>query len=245
MLVNKAPHSNRAGKVVGRPTFIRQTGAMSKIPATGPNLASLFPDNVAYHYSTQMPANAKLLDTELQYTVRMAKKRLRDFTHGRYCARAALRQLGIPAANATIGVGAQREPVWPEGIIGSISHTDNIAVAVIARTSQLSSIGIDIESAQPLEEDLIKMIIRPDEMANSHPEEGKLIFSIKESIYKCIYPQLKLFVDFQDMEVIRSEQDSSFTAVPHNPAIDSKLVARLQGRYKIDNDYIISSAWIE
>ncbi len=244
MLADKALNSTRARKAVGRQDLIRQTGAMPKSTATSPNLAGLFPDNVAHHYSTEMPANAMLLDAELKYTLRMAEKRIRDFTHGRYCARAALRKLGATAGASAIGVGSQREPVWPEGLIGSISHTDNVAIAVVARTSELSAIGIDIESAQPLDVDLTKMILRPDESPCSNPEEAKLIFSIKESIYKCIFPMLGFFVDFQDMQVIRSEQEQGFTAVPHHSAIDPNLISRLQGRYRIDDDYIFSSAWI-
>ena len=118
-------------------------------------------------------------------------------------------------------------------------------MAVVARTSQISSIGVDIESAHPLEEELLRMISRPEEPARDNPTAAKLIFSIKESIYKCIFPELGFFGDFQDMQVILSGQGQSFTAVPHNPAIDAMLISRLQGRYTIDDQYIISSAWIE
>ena len=52
-----------------------------------------------------------------------SQKRLSDFATGRYCAMKALEQFGIQ--DAIIPIGEDRAPIWPEGIVGSISHCDS------------------------------------------------------------------------------------------------------------------------
>jgi len=204
-------------------------------------LERLFPGSVALHFSEQIPTNANLLAAEIEFTSRMVEKRRRDFTHGRFCAREALRALGQP--ESAIRVGKDREPLWPEGITGSISHSGAVAIATVARKSDLLAIGVDIESADPLEADILKMVCRPGESSINDRDRGKLLFSIKESIYKCIFPQVNFFVDFQEMQVVFHE-GNRFTAIPHKPEIDPALINRLCGRYLIANNRIFSSAWI-
>jgi len=206
-------------------------------------LAELFPPTVASCLSDSVPADATLLPQERDYTARMVEKRRNDFAHGRHCARRALKALGMTAAPIT--VGENREPIWPDGITGSISHTAGIAAAVAAHSSDLLAVGIDIELSAPLEPDIARMIRRPDETDWDGLQDSKILFSIKESIYKCIYPQLGFFVDFQEMKVVKSGSDCSYTAIPQNPKIDSGLLEHLRGRYSVDDDLIISSAWIE
>jgi 4'-phosphopantetheinyl transferase EntD len=206
-------------------------------------LTELLPATAASCLSVGVPADAVLLPEELDHTARMVAKRLADFRHGRHCARRALATLGLDATPIT--VGKNREPVWPNGVTGSISHTETIAAAVAAHTADLIALGIDIESSMPLEQDITNMIRRPDESDWKDPLDAKILFSVKEAIYKCIYPQLNLFIDFQDMKVLKSETPGSYTAIPQNTNIDTALLARLRGRYSSDDGLIISSAWIE
>jgi 4'-phosphopantetheinyl transferase EntD len=218
------------------------TGAMPNLTLT-PDLTDLLPTVAAYHASNQPPEQEVLLAEEIELTRNMVAKRRRDFSHGRQCAREALRLLGEPPT--AVLVGHNREPLWPKGITGSISHTGPTAIAAVAHKAELTSLGIDIEFAEPLDRDIIGMVQRDDETDWSTGSDMKILFSIKESIYKCIYPLLHIFVDFQDMQVIRSDDNASFTAIAHNSAIDQDLIAKLSGRYRLNNSFVISSAWID
>ena len=96
-------------------------------------LASLFPPEVAVYFSPALPANAILLAAESDCIGDMVEKRRLEFTHGRYCAHQAMQLLGMSVV--AIPKGTDRAPVWPDGIIGSISHSGDTAAAVITQSS--------------------------------------------------------------------------------------------------------------
>ncbi|MDX8349855.1 4'-phosphopantetheinyl transferase superfamily protein [Cognatiyoonia sp. IB215446] len=137
---------------------------------------------------------------ETPAVARAVEKRQRDFAAGRRAAREAMSALGVtPAA---IPQGNQREPVWPEGLIGSISHCATCCVATVAHTSQHRTIGIDIEPATPLDPDLIPMICTAEEQnwlpAQPDPNlAAKQIFSAKEAVYKAQFPLTREVIGFK------------------------------------------------
>ncbi|MEI8635195.1 hypothetical protein P4S72_30355 [Vibrio sp. PP-XX7] len=69
---------------------------------------------------------------------RAVLKRKCEFLAGRLCAKRAMAECGINA-ETTLGIGEHREPLWPEGVIGSISHCDTQAVAVVTCLPPISS----------------------------------------------------------------------------------------------------------
>jgi 4'-phosphopantetheinyl transferase EntD len=71
-------------------------------------------------------------------------RRRDDFVRGRLAARDALRGIGIEARS--IPIGAWRQPVWPSGVVGSISHSAGAGIAVAARTTEMRGIGVDVEA---------------------------------------------------------------------------------------------------
>src|ERR1700733_6978483 len=83
-----------------------------------------------------------LLPEEDVYVAGAARKRVREFTAGRNCARQALTGLGLKPCGIP---GAGRAPVFPLGISGSITHTDNYCAAAAVRIADVLSIGIDAE----------------------------------------------------------------------------------------------------
>jgi 4'-phosphopantetheinyl transferase EntD len=209
---------------------------------TAATLLSLFPAGIAAHYSTALPPHTELLPAEAAGTQDMIEKRRLEFTHGRHCAHQAMRKLGLPIE--AILKGADRAPIWPTSVCGSISHSGTTAAAVIAHRRQLAGIGLDIETAGPLAPEIAEMICRPDELKMHDGEHAKLLFSIKEAVYKCIYPNINCYVDFQEMEIFLQENDGSFSAQSHSPNFDASLVDGLQGRYCSNAEFVISSAWI-
>jgi 4'-phosphopantetheinyl transferase EntD len=206
-------------------------------------LANLFPDCVAVCFSSELPADAKLEPAEQSYTERMAAKRLLEFTHGRYCAHEAMRRLGIPVS--AISKGEDRAPVWPSRIVGSISHSDQVAVAALAHSHELDTLGLDIEGQEALKPEIISMICRADEQAALNDGHlAKLLFSIKEAVYKCIYPRVGCYVDFKEIEILLDKAGESYRVRSHSNKFDAGLTDRLEGRFLIKDKLIFSSAWI-
>lgn len=208
-------------------------------------LALLLPAGVTWAWS-EKPADQRLHPDEAHHTAMMSAARAAEFRQGRQCARNALRRLGL--TGAAIPVGFNRAPVWPAGIVGSISHADHIAVAVTARHEVAAGIGIDLETDGQLEAGVVSLICLPRELKQLQ-EAGlgngpRLVFAAKESIYKCIWPLLRRFVDFSDLVVDFDQQRGRFNAAAINPALDRRLVAAIQGRFTRCNGRIFALAYL-
>jgi 4'-phosphopantetheinyl transferase EntD len=94
-------------------------------------------------------------------------------------------------------------PVWPQGIVGSLAHESKVAVAAMATQREFLSIGVDIEPAEPLDPDLLHIIAtaRERERIQDDPCRGRVLFAVKEAIYKAVYPLDRTFLDHHDVEV--------------------------------------------
>ena len=205
----------------------------------------LFPTNVAVSFSTRCPDTASLLPEELTQTQNMVASRLTEFRHGRHCARRAMLKLGHK--EAPVRKRHDRSPEWPADLTGSITHTGTFAAAAVARSTDFISLGLDIEKAGEMEPEALRLIVRPDEtggLDGSDGSRGQVLFSIKESIYKCIHPIVHTFVDFQEMQVDLSGQPGTFRAIPHSKNFDAAMIAGLEGRYRLAQGLIISGCWI-
>ena len=135
---------------------------------------------------------------------RAVPKRQIEFAAGRRAARAALEGLGHPPA--AVPQGADRAPVWPVGITGSISHCAGCCVAVAARDVDYRTLGVDVEPAIPLDTDLIPIICTSAEKAwvatQANPGiAAKLIFSAKEAVYKAQYSLTGKVIGFKALTV--------------------------------------------
>ena len=73
---------------------------------------------------------------------RAVSRRVAEFHAGRFCAATALRALEVDGAVAT---GADRAPIWPAGVVGSITHTNRFAAAAVALDTRARAIGLDTE----------------------------------------------------------------------------------------------------
>ena len=140
--------------------------------------------------------HAPLFPEETAAVDRAVEKRRAEYAAGRACARAALTALGIgPVA---IGRDAERgAPVWPAGVLGSITHCDGYRAAAVAHTTDLLSLGIDAEPHGPLPEGVLEAVVstaaEQDALAalmDRAPDVhwDRLLFSAKESVYKAWYP---------------------------------------------------------
>jgi len=157
--------------------------------------------------------SSPLFPEELALVASAVEKRRLEFARGRQCARAALRRLGF--ADSPLLSGSQREPLWPTGVVGSITHTHGLCVAAVGRQSSYAGVGIDVEPAAPLQRPVAERVATEAEMSalRSLPPllAARLIFSAKEAFYKCQFYRTRQFLGFFDVS-LELEPEGDFAA---------------------------------
>lgn len=180
-----------------------------------------------------------LLPEERAVVAKAVAKRRAEFAGGRASAHAALRELGIP--EAPLLPGPDRAPLWPEGVVGAISHSAGRAMAAVGRTADVTGVGIDLEPDQPIEEDLWRLILTAGERvalaeAADPGRRVRLVFTAKEAFYKCVRPTIQRFIGFSAAEVDVDENSGSFVVRTAEPDLDEAY----PGRFVRDGGYVIS-----
>jgi 4'-phosphopantetheinyl transferase EntD len=147
-----------------------------------------------------------LLPEEAEHLGRAVPKRAREFAAGRQCARRALAEFSI--VDFPIRAAADRQPIWPQSIVGSISHTAGFCAAVVARRQDVVAVGLDTEVAGHVNVGIWARICSPPELqwveslpASERPAAVTLIFSAKEAFYKCQYPVVGERLNFSDVSI--------------------------------------------
>ena len=198
--------------------------------------AANFDDNLFYQLQIQLPLQL----------AKAAKKRRAGFLAGRFCAKNALFLLGT--SNTSILIGEQRNPIWPDGIIGSISHSADTAVSVVAEQKNLLGIGIDVEAVVGSNIESIKhMFATKTELELIHStccnaeESLTALFSSKESFFKAAFPSMNRYIDFDSIVLVNidsTKQVFDFDVVRDlSPRL--KAGTRVQAMYrKIHNQQI-------
>ena len=131
---------------------------------TQDDLQRLFPAGVVVEVATEADEDDSLLHpAEVALTGAMIPARKREFAAGRNAARRALARLGFHDATLPRRPSSH-DVLWPEGSGGSISHTRGLRAVACVRSSDLMSVGIDVEQAGPLGEEIIDAICRPEEL---------------------------------------------------------------------------------
>ena len=105
-------------------------------------------------------------------------------------------------------MGTDRRPLWPDGMVGSITHTHGYCAAVAARSDNVRAIGLDTEQAGRVKPELWRRICVAEEISwlngLTQPQRelaSTLIFSAKEAFYKCQYPVTLERLGFEDARV--------------------------------------------
>lgn len=173
--------------------------------------------------------------------------RVREFAAGRACARQALACLG--ASNAAVPAGASREPAWPAGFVGSISHTRDYCAAAVAPDHRFVALGIDVEMCMRIDEALLRLVCTERERRWCMKENGMggcLLFSAKESAFKALYPLLQFDPGFQSLEC-QVDPEKGTLSVAADAMQNSRLanlLQRSQGAFCVQNGYIFTAVWI-
>lgn len=177
---------------------------------------------------------------------RAIASRRQEFTVARACARRALQQLGLPPVS--IPKGPSGEPQWPPAVVGSITHCAGYAAAVVARRSQVLTLGIDAEPNDPLPDGVLRLtastdeVTRLDRLAATHPgvQWERLAFCAKEAIYKAWFPVQHRWLGFEDVD-IRIEPDGRFRSRLLAAAWDAARFQECHGRWTLDDGVLLAA----
>jgi 4'-phosphopantetheinyl transferase EntD len=192
--------------------------------------------------STMLPAEAAVIAHAV------AARRL-EFATVRYCARQALRRIGIPPV--PILPDADGAPRWPAGVVGSMTHCPRYRAAVVARSDRLRGIGIDAEPHAALPHPARDLILRGDERARLHAlgeshrdlHWDRVVFCAKEAVYKACFPSTRRWLDFADISVtVHAEGTFQARLLHAEPRIASADPDCLSGRWVVDGGLVLAAA---
>lgn len=145
---------------------------------------------------------------------RATDRRRRSMASGRAAARRALADLGAPAADVEIGRGRGGEPLWSSEVVGSITHTDQLALSVVGWRRDYAGLGVDVEALCPgMSERAARLVCTPHErdwLASRSAEWRTRIFSAKEAIFKALNPLEGVYLGFSDAELTWHPADGIF-----------------------------------
>jgi 4'-phosphopantetheinyl transferase EntD len=210
-------------------------------------IGELLPEGVSAVEVRGDAPDAELLPEEETALERAAPKRRREFTTGRSCARRALAALELPPG--PILRGPDREPRWPPGAVGSITHCRDYCAAAVAPAGRFASIGIDAEVHDELPEGVLERISLPEERewletrANGDTSWDTVLFSAKESVFKAWFPLAHRWLGFEDAHVELAAEEGAFTArllVP-GPTVGGRPLQRLDGRFLVRNGLVVTA----
>lgn len=219
----------------------------------GPTIADviedILPAEVAVAEAFGDPTGLALFPEEEALIARAVGKRRREFTTVRHCARLALDQLGEVAV--PIVSGARGAPVWPRGVVGSMTHCDGYRAAVLGRAAAFASIGVDAEPHAPLPAGVLGAVALPAErtriaqLATEHPEIcwDRLLFSAKEAVYKTWFPLTGRWLDFAEADITFDPRTEEFVAellVP-GPVLTDRTLAVFPGRFAVTGALVLTA----
>jgi 4'-phosphopantetheinyl transferase EntD len=209
-----------------------------------PHASDLFPSGVVLVRATDAMADEPLDPAE--EAGRMGARRRREYALGRACARRALAQLGIEGF--ALRNDGDRVPIWPDGVIGSLTHCRGYCAVAAARTGTVVGLGIDAEPCEPLSPRLVERICTSAERErNARLEEpvcgwGKLVFCAKESFYKSYFPLARRVLGFRDAEIVFEPEAGRFEAhLLREDAPAARGARILHGRYRIDAHHVVAA----
>jgi 4'-phosphopantetheinyl transferase EntD len=188
-----------------------------------------------------------LLPAEAVFVGRAVPKRVQEFAAGRLCARRALADFGI--VDFPIKVADDRQPLWPDTMVGSITHTAGFCAAVVAERRCAVALGLDSEVVGDVTAKIWHSICVPLETAwvRSLPASERaaavtLIFSAKEAFYKCQYPIVRERLGFHDARVQAVEwgaADGVFNIhATRDIAMSTRTALPMQGRYLFHERFV-------
>jgi 4'-phosphopantetheinyl transferase EntD len=208
--------------------------------------SELIPDQVVVVSATEEMWKTPVLPEEETLISQAMEKRQREFRAGRHCAHAALAKLGLPPK--PILRDEKRAPIWPSGYLGSISHCQDFCFAACCTLGEIQGLGIDVEPLAPLRTGVDSYIHnkREDSFLQTHPElPERLIFSAKESLYKCYYPSIKRYFGFHTVELTIDPVNQRFHFTQSaETQLELPRNLNFYGRYLTNQSHLFTACWL-
>ncbi|MGZ4695621.1 MAG: 4'-phosphopantetheinyl transferase family protein [Acidimicrobiales bacterium] len=202
---------------------------MSEVERAWPPVSSLFRSLPDHAEPSTMSGPADLVDTspyaiERDLVARAVPARCDELFTGRTLARAALGALGV--APVAIGRRPDRSPDWPDGVLGSITHTRGLGWVVVVRpepppevrpepapeprTPSIVGVGLDAEVDARLDEAVVRRVVTPVErerLGLRTADDAVVVLSVKEAVFKAVNPASGVWLELDDVEVVVGRDD--------------------------------------
>ena len=186
--------------------------------------------------------------SEERYVRGAVLKRREEFSTGRWCAHRALTLVNNDTDCIAVGKGG--EPIWPDGINGSISHCPSCCIAAVCDSILYPAIGIDVEVDEPLPPGVLNVISslrERDTFSLQFNGTGiywdRLLFSVKESLVKAFYSFYGQRIDFSQYRITIDERNFVFHACPVFDGSQTKIM--LTGQWWILGGLIMVSSFLD
>lgn len=210
---------------------------------------AILPPSVASAVAYEDDDDAAPFPDEEVIVARAVEARRRSFATARACARRALGELGLPPV--AILRGERGEPVWPPGVVGSITHCTGYRASAVAWRRDVASLGIDAEPHAALRRGLVGRIARAEEetllrelaAADATVHWDLLLFSAKEAVYKAWFPLAGSWLGFHDAAVTIDPTAGTLSVrlLVEGPTVDGRPLTELEGRW-LARDGLVATA---
>lgn len=173
-------------------------------------------------------------------------QRRADYLAGRWCAQQALLQLGIK--DVQVGTAQNRAPLWPAGVLGTITHSHGMAFAMVTHTHTCRGIGADIEifMSEQQEAELQALILtdaEQEQFARLRTQVAcpvTLMFSAKESIFKALYASVSKYFGFDAVALTGFNADSLFFTITTTLSAAVPAGSTLMVRYQLFDGWLFT-----
>ncbi|OBI91087.1 4'-phosphopantetheinyl transferase [Mycobacterium sp. 1245805.9] len=218
-------------------------------------VASVLPDtaseDLAYAEVYSDPPGLSPLPEEEPLIAKSVAKRRNEFITVRHCARIAMGELGVPPV--PILKGEKGQPLWPDGVVGSLTHCTGYRGAVVGRAGAVRSVGIDAEPHDVLPDGVLGAIALDDERqeiaalpAGLHWD--RILFCAKEATYKAWFPLTERWLGFEDAHIVfdpdPSGRGTTGTFVSKvlidGAALSGPPLTALRGRWSVERDLVLT-----
>ncbi|MFP4203995.1 MAG: 4'-phosphopantetheinyl transferase [Opitutales bacterium] len=215
--------------------------------SVGQELASLIPSDASAWADVIQPEEVVRFRVEGDAVSTAVPVRRNAFLAGRRCAREALRLLDGPVC--ALPPGPKGPPRWPDGWVGSISHTRELACAVVSENRSVVCLGVDIERTDRIRAGAMRRVTHPKEsaFANGDPVRASLLFSAKEAFYKAQFPLWEAALNFQDVALKIDPASGRASIAELSAAVEAGLRERAGDmcfRFGFVDAFVLSVCWL-
>ncbi len=179
---------------------------------------------------------------------RAARKRQAEYLASRWLVREIAALCGV--AEFILTNDADRAPCWPSAFTASLSHTSGL-VFVLADTEKKAA-GIDVEHwmDQEVAEETSSILMDDTEkrllgsLSLSGARATTLLFSLKESLYKALWPEVRHYIDFLQVRLVTLDEQQQTATLQLEETLSARYPqgTRFEARFALTRHCVFT--WI-